>query len=100
MNRRQGSRKGSKDYRADDDGDRDGDAEEAVEQQYEKEYTWRDSRVGENPESIFIREETRREMLANMTDKQREVFILYFSTDTPSRSRGLLMSTRRRSGTA
>jgi len=78
MNRRQGSRKGSKDYRADDDGDRDGDAEEAVEQQYEKEYTWRDSRVGENPESIFIREETRREMLANMTDKQREVFILYY----------------------
>ena len=78
MNRRQGSRTGSKDYRSQDDGDRDGDAEEAVEEQYNKEYTWREEHVGENPESVFIRKETRQEMLSSMTEKQREVFVLYY----------------------
>ena len=43
-----------------------------------KEYTWRDEQIGEDPETIYIRKETRREMLEGMTEKQREVFILYF----------------------
>ena len=78
MNRRQGGRKGSKDYRSQDDGDHDGEAEDTIEKQYEKEYTWREGSFGENPESVFIRKETRKEMLANMTAKQREVFALYY----------------------
>ena len=78
MNRRQGGRKGTKDYNADDNGDKDGDAEEAVEDSYENEYNWREDRIGEDPETIYIRKETRREMLESMTDKQREVFILYY----------------------
>ena len=78
MNRRQGGRKGTKDYNADDNGDRDGDAEEAVEDSYESEYNWREDRIGEDPETIYIRKETRREMLESMTEKQRQVFILYY----------------------
>ena len=43
-----------------------------------KEYSWREDRFGESPESVYIRKETREEMLASMTDKQREVFVLYY----------------------
>ena len=43
-----------------------------------REYTWREDQVGEDPETIYIRKETRREMLESMTEKQREVFILYY----------------------
>ena len=75
MNRRQGGRKGTKDYNADDNGDKDGDAEDAVEQSYQKEYNWREDQIGEDPETIYIRKETRREMLDSMTEKQREVFM-------------------------
>ena len=75
---RSGSRSGTKDYDADDNGDKDGDTENAVDKSFEKEYVWREDRIGENPEAIFIRKETRREMLESMTDKQREVFILYY----------------------
>lgn len=78
MNRRQGGRKGTKDYNADDNGDKDGDAEEAVEDSYENEYTWREDRIGEDPLTIYIRKETRQEMLESMTQEQREVFVLYF----------------------
>ncbi len=78
MNRRQGGRKGTKDYNADDNGDRDGDVEDAVENSYRNEYTWREDQVGEDPETIYIRKGTRREMLESMTEKQREVFILYY----------------------
>lgn len=78
MNRRQGGRKGTKDFDADDNGDKDGDAEEAVERSYRNEYNWREDRVGEDPETIYIRKETRHEMLESMTEKQREVFILYY----------------------
>lgn len=75
---RTGSRTGTKDYDSDDNGDKDGDAEEAVEKSYEKAYVWREDRIGESPETVLIRKETRREMLESMTDKQREVFILYY----------------------
>ena len=78
MNRRQGGRKGTRDYNADENGDKDGDAEEAVEDSYENEYSWREAQIGEDPESIYIRKETRREMLERMTKKQREVFIFYY----------------------
>ena len=75
---RTGSRSGTKDYDSDDNGDKDGDAEAALEKTYEKAYVWREDRIGECPETIFIRKETRREMLESMTDKQREVFTLYY----------------------
>ena len=78
MNRRQGGRKGTKDYDADDNGDKDGDAEDVVEKSYRNEYNWREDRIGEDPLTIYIRKETRREMLESMTEKQREVFILYY----------------------
>jgi len=75
---RTGSRSGTKDYDSDDNGDKDGDAEAALEKTYEKAYVWQEDRIGESPETIFIRKETRREMLESMTDKQREVFLLYY----------------------
>ena len=37
-----------------------------------------DGRFGENPLDALIREERNREILAAMTDKQREVFLLYY----------------------
>ena len=41
-------------------------------------YSWHDGRFGENPEDAYIRKEGIREMLGAMTDKQREVFVLYY----------------------
>lgn len=58
-----------------------GEAIEGMEKQkdsLEKEYSWRDGQFGESPEAIFIREESHRELLGRMTDKQREVFVLYY----------------------
>ena len=75
---RTGSRTGTKDFDADDNGDKDGDTEDAMEKSYRNEYFWKDGRFGENPEDAFIRKETLREALDSMTDKQREVFILYY----------------------
>ena len=75
---RTGSRAGTKDYDSMDNGDKDGDAAKAVEDSYEKEYDWREDRVGEDPLTIVIRNESRREMLERLTDKQREVFVLYY----------------------
>jgi len=59
-------------------GDKSDDAEEAIEESYHKEYQWREDKMGESPESIYIRKETREEVLAAMTDKQRGVFVLYY----------------------
>ena len=59
-------------------GDKDDDPEEAVEESYKKEYAWREDRIGEDPETIYIRKETREEALAAMTDKQRQAFFLYY----------------------
>lgn len=75
---RTSSRTGTKDYDSDDLGDKDGGVEAAMEKTYEKAYAWREDRIGESPETIFIRKETCREMLKSMTDKQREVFTLYY----------------------
>jgi len=75
---RAGSRAGRQYFECGDDGDKDDDPEEAVERSYQKEYAWREDRMGEDPETIYIRKETREEALAAMTDKQREAFILYY----------------------
>lgn len=77
MNRK-GSLKGTRDYGSDDYGDKSGSAEEAVEDELRDEYLWREGRYGEDPLEALIREERNREMLAAMTEKQREVFILYY----------------------
>lgn len=45
---------------------------------YQKAYNWHDGRFGESPESAYIRKETQREMLDKLTDKQREVFVMYY----------------------
>lgn len=75
---RTGGRTGTKDYDSEDYGDKDGDTEDSVEKSYRSEYTWTEGRFGEDPLEHVLREERRREMLEAMTDKQREVFILYY----------------------
>lgn len=56
---RTGSRKDTVDLASKDNGDKDG-------------------HMGENPQDAIERRETREEMLAAMTEKQREVFIMYY----------------------
>ncbi|MBQ4525953.1 MAG: sigma-70 family RNA polymerase sigma factor [Bacteroidaceae bacterium] len=75
---RTGSRVGTKDYDFADLGDKDGDAEESNEDSFEDEYVWSEGYIGETPEDAYIRKETRREMLEKMTEKQREVFVMYY----------------------
>jgi len=75
---RAGSRSGRADFQSQDDGDKDGDIEDAIEESYRKEFKWRGDRIGESPETIYIRKEAREEVLAAMTDKQRKVFVLYY----------------------
>ena len=77
MNRRS-SRKGAKDYDTDDRGDKCGEAEEVVENRYRGMFLWNDGRFGEDPLDALIRAERNKEMLDSMTDKQREVFLLYY----------------------
>ena len=75
---RTGSRKDTTDYDSADNGDKDGDTEEALADPFRRAFIWYDGRMGENPQDAVERRETREEMLAEMTDKQREVFIMYF----------------------
>ena len=75
---RTGSRRDTTDYDSADNGDKDGDAEQALADPYRRAFNWYDGRMGENPQDAVERRETREEMLADMTDKQREVFILYY----------------------
>ena len=75
---RAGSRSGRADFQSQDDGDKDGDVEDAIEESFRKEFIWRGDHIGEDPETIYIRNETREEALAQMTDKQREAFLLYY----------------------
>ena len=75
---RMGSRTGTKDYNSDDNGDKDGDAEDAIEKALRNDYFWREERFGENPEDAYIRKEQIAETLSAMTEKQREVFSLYY----------------------
>lgn len=75
---RTGSRKDTTDYDSTDNGDKDGDAEEALADPFRRAFNWYDGRMGENPQDAVERRETREEMLAKMTEKQREVFIMYY----------------------
>lgn len=75
---RAGSRKDTTDYDSADNGDKDGDAEQALADPYRRAFNWYDGRMGENPQDAVERRETREEMLESMTDKQREVFVMYY----------------------
>ena len=75
---RTGSRKDTNDYDSSDNGDKDGDVEEALADPFRRAFNWYDGYIGENPQDAVERREAREEMLADMTDKQREAFIMYF----------------------
>ncbi len=75
---RTGSRKDTVDLASKDRGDKDGAMEEIVADPYRRAFNWYDGRMGENPLDAIERRETREAMLAAMTDKQREVFIMYY----------------------
>ena len=75
---RAGNRSGRAAFECEDDGDKNDELETAIEESYWKEFEWREDYVGEDPESIYIRKESREEALDRMTEKQREVFTLYY----------------------
>ena len=75
---RTSSRKDTVDLASKDKGDKDGAMEEAIADPYRRAFNWYDGHIGENPQDAIERRETREEMLAAMTDKQREVFIMYY----------------------
>ena len=75
---RTGSRKDTVDLASKDRGDKDDRIEEVVADPYRRAFNWYDGHIGENPLDAIIRRENREEMLAAMTDKQREVFIMYY----------------------
>ncbi|MBR3628991.1 MAG: sigma-70 family RNA polymerase sigma factor, partial [Oscillospiraceae bacterium] len=70
---RTGSRRDTTDYDSVDNGER-----VLAADPYRGAFTWYDGHIGEDPQVVVERRETREEMLAAMTDKQREVFILYY----------------------
>lgn len=75
---RTGSRKNTVDLASKDKGDKDGSMEEVIADPYRRAFNWYDGHMGENPQDAVERRETREEMLAAMTDKQREVFVMYY----------------------
>ena len=75
---RTGSRKDTTDYDSADNGDKDGDAEQALADPFRRVFNWYDGHMGENPQDAVERRETREEMMAAMTEKQREAFVMYF----------------------
>ncbi|MDD7517093.1 sigma-70 family RNA polymerase sigma factor [Ruminococcus flavefaciens] len=75
---RTGSRKDTTDYDSADNGDKDGDAEQALADPFRRVFIWYDGHMGENPQDAVERRETREEMLSEMTEKQREAFVMYF----------------------
>lgn len=75
---RTGSRKDTADFSSKDNGDKDDAIEKAMADPFRRAFNWYDGRIGENPQDAVERRETREEMLAAMTDKQREVFIMYY----------------------
>ena len=76
---RKSDRKGRKSYvRGDSE---EGDALESHNERKDRmhdEYMWREDRFGENPEDAYLRKEQQEELLATLTEKQREVFVPYF----------------------
>lgn len=75
---RTGSRKNTVDLSSKDNDDKDGAMEAVAADPYHHAFNWYDGHIGENPQDAIERRETREEMLAAMTDKQREVFVLYY----------------------
>lgn len=75
---RTGSRKDTVDLASKDNGDKDDEMEKVVADPFRRAFNWYDGRMGENPQDAVERRETREEMLADMTEKQREVFVLYY----------------------
>lgn len=75
---RTGSRKDTVDLASKDKGDKDGAMEEIIADPFRRAFNWYDGHMGENPQDAVECRETREEMLAVMTDKQREVFIMYY----------------------
>lgn len=75
---RTGSRKDTVDLASKDNGDKDGAMEEVIADSFRRAFNWYDGHMGENPQDAIERRETREEMLAAMTDKQRKVFIMYY----------------------
>ena len=75
---RTGSRKDTTDYDSADNGDKDGDEERALSDPFRRAFNWYDGHMGENPQDAVERRETREEMLSEMTEKQREAFVMYF----------------------
>lgn len=75
---RTGSRKNTVDLASKDKGDKDGSMEEVIADPYRRAFNWYDGHMGENPQDAVERRETREEMLAAMTEKQREVFVMYY----------------------
>lgn len=75
---RTGSRKDTVDLASKDNGDKDDRMEEVIADPYRRAFNWYDARMGENPLDAIERRETREEMLTAMTDKQREVFVLFY----------------------
>lgn len=77
MNRKSG-RCMSIDYDSYDYDDKHFTDEDAVKDPYRGMFLWNDGRFGEDPLDALIRAERNKEMIAAMTDKQREVFLLYY----------------------
>lgn len=75
---RTGNRKDTIDLASKDKGDKDDTMEKVVADPFCRAFNWYDGHMGENPLDAVERRETRNEMLAAMTDKQREVFILFY----------------------
>lgn len=75
---RTGSRKDTVDLASKDNGDKDGAIEEVIADPFRRAFNWYDGHMGENPQDAVERRETREEMLAAMTDKQRTVFVMYY----------------------
>ena len=75
---RSGSRVGTTDFDSSDLDDCDDEETEAVANLHQKKFRWMDEMIGEDPLTIVIRRESKREMLAVMTEKQRQAFLLYF----------------------
>lgn len=75
---RTGSRKDTVDLVSKDNGDKNDIMEKVVADPLRRAFNWYDGHMGENPQDAVERRETREEMLTAMTEKQREVFIMYY----------------------
>ena len=75
---RKGSRKGTRDYGCNDYGDKNGAAETAIINSYNSGILSLVIRPSENPLNVIIRAERYEMMMAGMTDKQKDAFLLYY----------------------